>query len=515
MKLWEVLKKLRENDQENLRNHKQKLEDKAYDEYNRINAMHRLLLKEKGEIIDKIEKENFLIKNENKGLLTEKVKIEEREYQFTKKLSENNRIIQVMKKKINFLASENEKLLYKIESKSPTQRFLHKELSENNKKAQFSKKHDIFSSQNADNFPSPNLNNSQNHDNYPSQNHDIFPNHHKNDEILPSSNDHDKNLIISSENNDKKSHFSSESSQSSKSSLKFEEEFEQTLLDLNKMAITSIPLQARSEQFHDISTSIDFSLKSLYMKDETIQTELVLMTEIYDKVMINNKNCNEMAEDFFYKKEVEEEEFMKILNENCDKMEKNEKKTNKEELEKIQKKLKEYRDKHRTYSVIKEKEQGLAEKLKGALMKIKAIRGLTSKDEGDEEEKDEEIDKFMTKESKIEEIRAFHKEKFEEKSNENFNEKSYEKSNEKSNENFNEKSNENFNEKSKENFNEKSKDNENLKEKENKEYETEEEESENEAKDDEKRQNIILKELNHETSSENSSKNSLVAEGFI
>ena len=220
-----------------------------------------------------------------------------------------------------------------------------------------------------------------------------------------------------------------------------EEEFDQTFVDLNRIAITGIPDKPRSELFHDKETMVDNELKQLYMKDETVQSELSLMGEIYDKVMIHNKALKEMAEDFYYKKEVEDEEFMKMLNDNYYRLEKQDKKANKEELDSIKQKLKEFRDKHKNdnkdNSDSPTKEPQLIDKLKGALSKLRAIRTLKSNDEYHETRNEDELDKIMIKT-----------------------------------------------------------------EVENKEYETEEEESENEAKNDEQRQNIIIKELNHETSGE-------------
>lgn len=246
----------------------------------------------------------------------------------------------------------------------------------------------------------------------------------------------------------------SSNEQSSEENIAMEME-EQTMTDLNAIAIINIPEKPRSELYKDESIEITADFKELNYKEVMVQSELTLLGEIYEKVMINNKNCQEMADDFYYKKEVEEEEFLKFMttNEQKDKDRKTQA-SNKEEIDKIKQKLQEYKEKHKGESLERPKEPSISDKFKGAISKLKALKSLKSQEDvgffHNEERSPEEIDKLMRKPSDSPDSLAENPEKKE------------------------------------------------------KDYETEEEESENEARNDEERQENIIKELNHETSSSSS-----------
>lgn len=204
------------------------------------------------------------------------------------------------------------------------------------------------------------------------------------------------------------------------------------------MAITSIPEKTRAELYRDKETAIDADFRLCYQHETATQTELTLLSSIYEKVMTNNKACMEMAEDFYYKKELEEEELMKYLADDNKKLQK--KSTSKEDVDQIKLKLKEFRLKHKDENadVHKSQEPTVFEKIRGALNKVRALRTL---EEGQASPSrkgtdNEELDKMLAKD---------------------------------------------------------------------KEYETEEEESENEARDDDGRQDNIIREL--ENSEEHTERN--------
>lgn len=225
------------------------------------------------------------------------------------------------------------------------------------------------------------------------------------------------------------------------------DEFEvQSMKDLNHIAIINIPEKPRSELFKDKEIEISDDLRQSYTREVFVQSELTLLGEIYDKVMVNNKNCTEMAEDFYYKKEVEEEEFLKYVNhtQNNEKVKSNSQ--NKQEIELIKKKLQEFKEKHKGEASENVKELSIAEKFKGAINKLKTFKSLKAQDENyvNPNENEEEVDKIMgNSELPKTEIKE-------------------------------------------------------------KDFETEEEESEGESKNDDKRQENIIKELNNETSSSSS-----------
>lgn len=248
-----------------------------------------------------------------------------------------------------------------------------------------------------------------------------------------------------------KSEDSSESSEKDGASEKsIEEEFDQTLKDLNRNAITSIPEKSRSEQYKDKETMIENEFIKQFTNEVIVQTELVFMANIYEKVMVSTKACQEMAEDYYYKKEIEEEEFMKYLIEEEKRLEKHDKNSNKEELTIIKQKLKDFKEKHKN-DVDEANGVALAGKMKGVLNKLKILKNLNTQDElisSNGSKNFDENDKLIKKKS------------------------SKTLKNDKDNE-----------------------------------YETEEEEAESDTNNDEQRHNVIIKELNNneETSQDNES----------
>ena len=122
-KLWDILSELIIKDRQEWECTQKKIEDAAYDEYNRLHKMYRGQLGVLSEKIEKIEKEFKELKLKNQEIIKEKVSSEQRELQFTQKLSENARILNLYKKKLKIVISENEKLVYKLEnSHSPVEK---------------------------------------------------------------------------------------------------------------------------------------------------------------------------------------------------------------------------------------------------------------------------------------------------------------------------------------------------------------------------------------------------------
>ena len=120
--------------------------------------------------------------------------------------------------------------------------------------------------------------------------------------------------------------------------------------------------------------------------------------------MINNKACNEMAEDFYYKKELEEEELMKYLSEDNKKLQK--KSTSKEDVDQIKLKLKEFRLKHKDENadVHKSQEPTVFEKIRNALHKVRALRTLEEGQPSPSRKgtENEELDKLISKDKEYE-----------------------------------------------------------------------------------------------------------------
>ena len=351
--------------------------------------------------------------------MKEKAGSEQREHHFTQKLNENSRILNLYKKKLKIVSLENEKLLYKLEnSHSPIEKLResHQEKSENPfEKLQLKiEKKENNGNEKTDKFEK----------NKKFEKNEKFETNEKLENFQKK---HEKN-----DNSDKSSEKSSEASEKA-----IEEEFEESYGNLNLVAVTSIPEKSRAELYREKSTEMDPDFRHLYQQEVVTQTELTFLSDIYEKVLINNKACMEMAEDFYYKKELEEEELMKYLSEDSRKFER--KTSNKEEIELIKLKLKEFKEKHKkdeNFDFMEKNPENVSivEKIKGALNKVRALKNMEEGQLIRKDNEDEEIDTLMKKD---------------------------------------------------------------------KDYETEEEESENEARDDEGRQENIIRELNQENSEEN------------
>ena len=114
-------------------------------------------------------------------------------------------------------------------------------------------------------------------------------------------------------------------------------------------------------------------------KSLEIQTDLSLMDTIFDQTMINNNTVKEMAEDYFYKLEIEQEEIVQRLA-----REQEEAHKNKKEKAEIHRKLSEYKLKH------KMKQDSPMSKFHNALDKLKLLNLFTIGEHNEKNDDDSE-----------------------------------------------------------------------------------------------------------------------------